>query len=114
MTYLKYKGYLGTIEPDLESGELFGKLAFIRDLVTYEAATVKVLEQEFQASVDAYLESCAAVGKKPDVPFKGTFNVRITPELHRAAVIASGDGSLNAFVAEAISEKIGKLQSAHA
>ena len=27
MSYLKYKGYLGTIEPDLETGELFGKLA---------------------------------------------------------------------------------------
>ncbi len=26
MSYLKYKGYLGTIEPDLETGELFGKL----------------------------------------------------------------------------------------
>ena len=37
MSYLKYKGYLGTIEPDLETGELFGKLAFIRDLITYEA-----------------------------------------------------------------------------
>ncbi len=23
MSYLKYKGYLGTIEPDLETGELF-------------------------------------------------------------------------------------------
>lgn len=109
MTYLKYKGYLGTIEPDLESGELFGKLAFIRDLVTFEADTLKALEQEFQVSVDAYLESCAELGKKPDQPFKGTFNVRISPELHRDAVIASGDGSLNAFVGEAIREKLNRL-----
>ena len=29
MSYLKYKGYLGTIEPDLETCELFGKLAFM-------------------------------------------------------------------------------------
>ena len=26
MSYLKYKGYLGTIEPDLETGELFESL----------------------------------------------------------------------------------------
>ncbi len=52
MSYLKYKGYLGTIEPDLETGELFGKLAFIRDLVTYEAETLKALEKAFTASVD--------------------------------------------------------------
>ena len=48
MSYLKYKGYLGTIEPDLETGELFGKLAFIRDLITYEAETLKALEKAFQ------------------------------------------------------------------
>jgi predicted HicB family RNase H-like nuclease len=63
MSYLKYKGYLGTIEPDLETGELFGKLAFIRDLITYEAETLKALEQAFQESVDGYLESCAELGK---------------------------------------------------
>lgn len=114
MTYLKYKGYLGTIEPDLERDNLFGKLAFIRDLVTYEATTLQELTQEFHASVDAYLESCVELGKKPDQPFKGTFNVRLSPELHRDAVIASGDGSLNAFVSEAIKEKLGKIKSAHA
>ncbi len=62
MSYLKYKGYLGTIEPDLETGELFGKLAFIRDLITYEAETLKALEKAFQESVDGYLESCAELG----------------------------------------------------
>ena len=81
MSYLKYKGYLGTIEPDLETGELFGKLAFIRDLVTYEAETLKALEIAFQQSVDGYLEACAEVNKQPDQPFKGTFNIRISPQL---------------------------------
>lgn len=109
MSYLKYKGYLGTIEPDLETGELFGKLAFIRDLVTYEAETLKALEHVFQESVDAYLVSCADAGKKPDQPFKGTFNVRISPELHRKAVLASSDMSLNAFVSDAIQEKLMRL-----
>ena len=109
MSYLKYKGYLGTIEPDLETGELFGKLAFIRDLVTYEAETLKALEKAFIASVDEYLASCEELGKQPDLPFKGTFNVRINPELHRKAVLASSDTSLNAFVSEAISEKLESL-----
>ena len=48
MSYFKYKGYLGTIEPDLETGELFGKLAFIRDLITYEAETLKHLSKLFR------------------------------------------------------------------
>ena len=108
MSYLKYKGYLGTIEPDLETGELFGKLAFIRDLITYEAETLKALEKAFQESVDGYLESCGELGKSPDQPFKGTFNVRISPELHRKAVLASSN-SLNAFVSDAIQEKLMRL-----
>ena len=108
MSYLKYKGYLGTIEPDLETGELFGKLAFIRDLITYEAETLKALEQAFKESVDGYLESCTELGKNPDQPFKGTFNVRISPEMHRKAVLASSN-SLNAFVSDAIQEKLMRL-----
>ncbi|CAH9018726.1 type II toxin-antitoxin system HicB family antitoxin [Candidatus Nitrosacidococcus sp. I8] len=94
MNYLEYKDYLGTIEPDLKTGALFGKLEFIRDLVTYEGETLKLLEQAFQQSVDEYLESCAELDKIPDKPLKGTFNVRINPELHRKAVLASGHKSM--------------------
>lgn len=108
MTYLKYKGYLGTIEPDLETGELFGKLAFIRDLVTYEADTLPELEKAFRESVNAYLEACEQEGRAPDKPFKGTFNVRIPPELHRKAALCAGEKSLNQFVREAIEEKLSR------
>ena len=83
MKHLKYKGYLGTVEPDFENNVLYGKLAFIRDLVTYEASTLAELEQEFKTSVDLYLQSCVEDGKEPDTPFKGVFNVRLDPELHR-------------------------------
>jgi predicted HicB family RNase H-like nuclease len=106
MTYLNYKGYLGTIEPQLSDDTLFGKLAFIRDTVTYEAETLGQLKKEFETSVDLYLQSCEELGRVPDCPFKGTFNVRITPELHRKAVAAAGDMSLNAFVSQAIAEKV--------
>lgn len=106
MTHFEYKGYLGTIEPDIDSGALFGKLAYIRDLVTYEATTLTQLEKEFRISVDEYLASCEELGRKPNLPCKGVFNVRTGPELHRAAVIASGDKTLNAFVCEAIREKV--------
>jgi len=102
MSYLQYKGYLGTIEPNLEEGTLFGKLAFIRDLVTYEADNLTDLQKEFETSVDGYLADCKALGIEPNTPLKGSFNIRISPELHRKAVMAAGDKSLNAFIAEAI------------
>ena len=82
---------------------------FIRDLITYQATTLKDLEVEFKQSVDAYLQSCTALGKTPDQLFKGTFNVRISPELHRAAAMAADGGSLNSFVADAIQEKLQRI-----
>ncbi|NEU32775.1 toxin-antitoxin system HicB family antitoxin, partial [bacterium LRH843] len=48
------------------------------------------------------------LNKKPDQPFKGTFNVRISPDLHRKAVLASSN-SLNNFVSDAIQEKLMRL-----
>jgi predicted HicB family RNase H-like nuclease len=109
MTYLRYKGYIGTIEPQLEANTLFGKLAFIRDVVTYEAMTIKELEQEFKNSVDTYLLTCEELGREPNKPCKGSFNVRTGESLHRSAVIAAQGESLNAFVCDAIREKIQRI-----
>lgn len=103
---MEYKGYLGSVEYSSEDHCLFGKLAFISDLVNYEADSVEMLEQAFKDSVEHYLVSCAQVGKKPQVPLKGTFNIRISPELHRKAVMAAGNKSLNTFVSEAIQQHL--------
>jgi predicted HicB family RNase H-like nuclease len=64
VTYLKYKGYLGTIEPDIESGTLYGKLAFIRDLVTYEAVDLKALEHEFRVGHDLHMAASVAASRE--------------------------------------------------
>lgn len=104
MTYLKYKGYQGTIEPQIEDDTLFGQIAFIRDLVTYEADTLKQLKKEFQLSVDGYLEDCAELNKTPNKPFKGSFNVRIGSDLHRKAMMQAQQRgvNLNEFVKQSI------------
>ena len=54
--------------------------------------------------MDDYLEFCKEVGKDPEREYKGTFNVRISPELHKKlALRAFKDGcSLNAEVESAI------------
>ena len=108
MTYLRYKGYLGTIEPELESNSLFGKVAHIRDTVTYEGTTLKQLESEFRKSVDLYLASCVELGREPQKPCKGSFSIRTGEALHREAIIAAEGMSLNAFVCDAIREKIAR------
>ena len=103
-THFEYKGYLGSAEVDPEGCVLVGKLLFIRDIITYSALTVPELERAFREAVDDYLRSCADSGDEPDLPLKGSFNVRVGPERHRAAAIAArrrGIG-LNDFVCVAL------------
>lgn len=104
MSSLEYKGYQGSIEVDVDTGFLHGKIQFVRDLVTYEAETVPGLKQEFEAAVDDYLETCFQLGRSPQQPFSGQFNVRVGESLHRAAANrALRDGvKLNAVVVDAL------------
>ena len=109
MTHLQYKGYNGTIEPQLEDETLFGQILFINDTITYESDSVAGLKKEFETSVDDYLAFCKEVGKEPNKPFKGSFNIRIDPELHQAAAFAAKDMSLNAFVGQAIKHEVERV-----
>jgi predicted HicB family RNase H-like nuclease len=104
MTHLDYKGYLGTAELSEADRVFHGKLAFLRDLVTYESETAEGLVHAFREAVDDYLADCEAEGREPDTPFKGQFNVRTRPELHRAyARLAAERGlSLNEVITDAL------------
>jgi predicted HicB family RNase H-like nuclease len=104
MTHLEYKGYLGTAELSEADGVFHGKLAHLRDLVTYESETAEGLVRAFHAAVDDYLADCESEGREPDRPFKGQFQVRTRPEVHRAlARLAAERGvSLNEVVSEAL------------
>jgi len=86
---LEYKGYTGTVEFSAEDKVFFGKIPGIRDVVTFEAETVKKLIQAFEESIDDYLATCEQQGKEPDKEFKGSFNVRLKPKIHRLAAIKS-------------------------
>jgi predicted HicB family RNase H-like nuclease len=112
MNMMEYKGFNGTVEYSAKDNCLFGKIAFIRDLVSYEGDNMPLLEKHFKAAVDDYVETCKQLGKEPNKPFKGMFNVHITPELHRDAVIYAQEKSLNAFVMEAIQEKVNRIKNA--
>ena len=103
-SHFEYKGYLGSAEVDTEGAALVGKLLFIRDVIAYSAATPGALEKAFHDAVDDYLAGCAEVGKEPDTPCKGSFNVRVGPDLHReVALIARNKNlGLNDFVCQAL------------
>ncbi|MDY5775238.1 MAG: type II toxin-antitoxin system HicB family antitoxin [Lachnospiraceae bacterium] len=58
----------------------------------------------FHQSIDNYLELCKQIGKKPEKEFRGSFNVRISPELHRKAALEAEKQkiTLNQYVLRAI------------
>ena len=84
---LEYKGYFAKIEYSVEDHVLYGKIEGIKDLVNFESDSVENIEKEFQCAVDDYLELCHELGQEPDKTYSGTFNIRISPELHRAVAM---------------------------
>ena len=103
---LQYKGYDGSVLYSAEDRLLHGRILGVRDMVSFEGTDVKSLERNFKAAVDEYLSFCAAEGKTPDVPFKGSFNVRIPQDLHQRAALYAEEHELklNAVVQLALKE----------
>jgi predicted HicB family RNase H-like nuclease len=101
---MEYKGYVGSVEFSEEDSLFFGKVLGVRSLISYEGTSAKELVEDFHGAVDDYLALCEEQGKKPETAYKGSFNVRISPELHkRAAICAIEDHiSLNSFVERAV------------
>ncbi|MDQ6758081.1 MAG: type II toxin-antitoxin system HicB family antitoxin [Bacteroidota bacterium] len=108
--YLEYKGFHGTVHYSNEDAVFFGKISGINDLITFEGSSVKELQKSFKEAVEDYIEICKVKGKPVLKSMKGSFNVRITPELHQKAAKASvmQGLSLNQFIQKAIQSAIGK------
>jgi len=105
---LKYKDFYGSVEYSAADECFFGRIIGTGDLVTFEGDSVDGLKNAFIEAVNDYINLCHETGKKPQKSFKGSFNVRISPDLHReAAIIAGKKGiSLNALVEQAISMEV--------
>jgi len=106
--YLHYKNYTGSVEFSEEDAVFHGKIIGIKALISFEGDSVSAITNDFHKAVDEYLKFCAARGKEPEKPFKGSFNVRISADLHRKlAFTASARGvSLNTLVENAIQQSI--------
>jgi predicted HicB family RNase H-like nuclease len=114
-TVFEYKGYIGSAEVSLEDDLLVGRLLFIRDVISYVAQTPRQLEVEFREAVDSYLQTCAEVGDTPDVPCKGSFNVRTGPERHREIALrcAQTGVSLNDLICQAVDCYLDEQKNPH-
>lgn len=105
---MEYKGYFAKIEFSADDEIFFGTIEGINDAISFEGASIEELKTAFGSAVEDYLDMCRRYGKEPQKRYKGSFNVRIDPGLHKkAAILAASKGtSLNQFVESAISDKI--------
>jgi predicted HicB family RNase H-like nuclease len=105
---LEYKGFIGSVHFSMEDRVFHGKIKGINDLVAFEGNTVDELITDFQESVDDYIKICKEQGKEPMKSCKGSFNIRISPELHRKALEKSLllGISLNHLIQKAIKREI--------
>ena len=101
---LKYKDYLASVHFSMDDEAFYGKVLGIDDLINFEGGSVKELKKAFHEAIDDYISTCARLGKAPNKTYKGTFNVRVSSELHKeaAAFAAVNSISLNDFVKSAI------------
>lgn len=106
--FMKYKGYLGSVEYSADDHCLFGKVMFIKSLLMYEGETIQELECMFHETIDEYLKNCEADGVKPNVPCSGVLNLRLGHTRHLAvAEQASKQGmSINDFICSAIDKRL--------
>ena len=106
MTTLRYKDFQGSV--DFVDGRLLLQILHIDDVITTEVDSAAEAQSAFEELVDDYLSTCAETGAEPCKPFKGSFNVRVTPELHKQIAMAAVEehGSMNAWIESALESKL--------
>jgi len=105
---IEYNGYIGSIEYSPEDKCFFGKLEMIDDLVTFEATSAEELENNFHNAVDEYIQTCKELGREPQKTYRGVFNIRIDPNLHKRIYKEAFKAgmSLNAFIQQTLAKEV--------
>lgn len=105
---MQYKNYYGSVHFDDEELILYGKIEFIRALVTYEATDARGLRKAFEEAVDDYLKTCRKQNIEPEIPFKGSLNVRLGPDLHRRVALAAEQhhSTINKFIVQTLDRTV--------
>lgn len=106
MTALKYKDFQGSVE--FQDGQLLIRILHIDDLISTQIDSAQKAQTAFEELVDDYLQTCEELGRPSCKPFKGSFNVRVSPELHRSVAMAAVETgeTLNAWVGNALAAHV--------
>lgn len=101
---MTYKGYAARIVYSGEDELFVGRVAGIRDIITFHGESVNEIRETFHEAVDFYLATCAERGEQPNKPYSGKLLVRMPIETHAAiATMAEVNGkSINQWIVETL------------
>ena len=108
---IEYKGYTGVVEFDPELSLFAGHVIDLRDEIYFEGESVEELTASMRRAVDHYLRVCEVRNEEPERPFSGKLNLRLGPDLHRAAAVAAAaEGeSLNAWLTRVVESAVAPM-----
>ena len=86
---MTHRGYTAHIEYDDRDAIFVGRVLGIDDIIGFHADSVAALRSAFEEAVDDYLTTCAILGKHPQSAASGRMMLRVSPEVHRASLIAA-------------------------
>ncbi len=110
---MEYNGYIGNVEYDSDSKLFHGEIINTKDVITFQGKSVEELEAACRESVTDYLKWCKEEGMKPEKPYSGKFNLRLSPELHREVAVNAKklNLSINKFVEKALEDELKLMNS---
>ena len=89
MNTMNHKGYTARIEFDERDNIFVGRVLGLRSIISFHGETVTDLRHEFEVAIEDFLNDCKEQGVKPEKPASGKLMLRVSPEIHGAALVAA-------------------------
>jgi predicted HicB family RNase H-like nuclease len=104
MNTMNHKGYTARLEYDERDNIFVGRVLGLRSIISFHGETVSDLRHEFEVAIEDFLRDCKEQGIKPEKPASGKLMLRVSPEIHGAALVAAqaSGKSLNQWATEVL------------
>lgn len=101
---LTYKGYTARVDFDDRDNIFVGRVLGVRAIIGFHGQSVLELRSDFESAIDFMLDDCKKMGVVPEKPASGKLMLRISPEVHGAALVAAqaAGKSLNQWASEVL------------
>lgn len=108
MDTIEYLSYQAFVSYDNDAETFYGRVINARDVISFRGVSVSELKENMKEAIDDYLALCEEMGKEPEKPYSGKFNVRLDPDLHKLlAITAAKNGvSLNSLIEDTLEKQM--------